>query len=53
MVTFGSLGGVFSPIVTARIAAAYGWTRALDVAALMMVAGGAAWIFVNAEEFVE
>ena len=53
MVTFGSLGGWFSPVITAKIATAYGWTVALDVAAVLMIAGGAAWIFVNAEEFVE
>jgi len=53
MVTFGSLGGWISPVITAKIATTYGWPYALDLAALVMMAGGVAWIFVNAEEFVE
>ena len=53
MVTFGSLGGWISPVITAKIATTYGWPYALDLAALVMMAGGVAWIFVNADEFVE
>jgi ACS family glucarate transporter-like MFS transporter len=53
MVTFGSLGGWVSPVVTAKIATGYGWPYALDFAALVMTLGGLAWVFINADERVE
>lgn len=53
MVTFGSLGGWVSPVITARIATAYGWPAALDFAALVMLVGGLAWFFVDATECLE
>ena len=53
MVTFGSLGGWVSPVITARIATDYGWPAALDFAALVMLVGGLAWFFVDATECVE
>lgn len=53
MVTFGSLGGWISPVITAKIATNYGWPVALDFAALVMLVGGLAWFFVDASECVE
>ena len=53
MVTFGSLGGWISPVITAKIATNYGWPYALDFAALVMVVGSLAWFFIDASECVE
>ena len=47
MNTFGNLGGFFSPIVTAYIASALGWTSALTLAALVTVASGLCWLAVD------
>ncbi|MCU1312553.1 MAG: hypothetical protein JWM54_310 [Acidobacteriaceae bacterium] len=53
MNTCGSLGGWISPIVTGYIAAAFGWTRALDVAAVITVVSGLLWFLVDAEDDLE
>lgn len=53
MTTFGSLGGWLSPILTARIATKYGWIQALDVAALVTLAGGLSWFFIDASRSVD
>ncbi|HWR51817.1 MAG TPA: MFS transporter [Bryobacteraceae bacterium] len=42
-----NLGGTLSPILTPAIAAAWGWTTALDVAAFAILAMGALWFFVS------
>jgi MFS transporter, ACS family, glucarate transporter len=47
MNTFGNLGGFFSPIVTAYIASAFGWTSALTLAALVTVVSGLCWLVVD------
>jgi cyanate permease len=47
-----SAGGI-APVLTAYIAASFGWTRALDFAALMSFTAGAVWIFVDAGNTVE
>jgi len=47
MNTFGNLGGFFSPIVTAYIASAFGWTSALTLAALVTVVSGLCWLAVD------
>jgi ACS family glucarate transporter-like MFS transporter len=44
MNTAGSLGGVVSPVMTPWIAGRFGWTRALDFAALVVVSAGALWL---------
>ena len=47
MNTFGNLGGFFSPIVTAYIASAFGWTSALRLAACVTVVSGLSWLAVD------
>ncbi|MGH9356610.1 MAG: MFS transporter, partial [Terriglobia bacterium] len=53
MNTCGNLGGWVSPIVTGIIAASLGWTRALDVAAIVSVAGGLLWFVTDASTTLE
>jgi len=49
----GNLGGWVSPILTAYIATHYGWTRALDLAAVITLLACLLWIGVNAEDDLE
>ena len=53
MTTFGSLGGWASPVATAFIASRFGWTRALDFAALVTAISGMAWFLVQADRRLE
>jgi ACS family glucarate transporter-like MFS transporter len=53
MTTFGSLGGSLSPILTAFIATRFGWSSALDFAAIVTIASGLAWFFINTGESIE
>ena len=53
MTTFGSLGGLASPVVTAAIATRMGWSRALDFAALVTALSGLAWFFIDADRTIE
>ncbi|MDP9161528.1 MAG: MFS transporter [Acidobacteriota bacterium] len=53
MNTCGSLGGWISPIVTGYIAASFGWTRALDVAAGVTLVSGLLWFLVDATDSLE
>jgi len=46
-------GGWLAPIMTAYLATHFGWTRALDFAALLTALGAFLWIFVNADENLE
>jgi ACS family glucarate transporter-like MFS transporter len=46
-------GAWLAPIVTAYIATHFGWTQALDFAALLTATGAFLWIFVNASENLE
>jgi ACS family glucarate transporter-like MFS transporter len=46
----GNIGGWLAPIVTARIATRFGWTRALDFAALVTLAAGLLWLLVDADQ---
>jgi ACS family glucarate transporter-like MFS transporter len=49
-----SFGGAWlAPIMTAYIATHFGWTQALDFAALLTAIGAFLWIFVNADENLE
>jgi len=50
MSTFGSLGGWVSPVLTGYVAAKFGWTAALDLAAAITVVSGLAWFFVDADQ---
>jgi ACS family glucarate transporter-like MFS transporter len=47
-----SAGGI-APVLTAYIAATFGWTRALDFAALMSFSAGVIWFFVDASKGIE
>jgi ACS family glucarate transporter-like MFS transporter len=47
MNTFGNLAGAFSPIVTAYVAARFGWTSALSLAALVTAGSGLFWLGVD------
>jgi ACS family glucarate transporter-like MFS transporter len=53
MNTWGNIGGWISPILTAYIATRWGWTQALDFAALITLGAPFLWIFVNADEDLE
>ncbi|MDP9146482.1 MAG: MFS transporter [Acidobacteriota bacterium] len=50
MSTFGSLGGWLSPVLTGLIAAKFGWSYALDVAAGITIVSGFAWFFIDASK---
>jgi ACS family glucarate transporter-like MFS transporter len=47
-----SAGGI-APVLTGYIATTFGWTKALDFAALMSFTAGVVWIFVDASNNVE
>lgn len=47
MNTLGNLGGWLSPIVTAFMAAKFGWTAALTLASVVTVASGLSWLMVD------
>jgi sugar phosphate permease len=49
---FANFGGGVSPIITAYIATRFGWNRVFDVAALVTLAAGIVWIFVDADETI-
>jgi len=49
MSTFGSLGGWVSPVLTGHVAAKFGWTYALDLAAVITIISGLAWFFIDAD----
>jgi ACS family glucarate transporter-like MFS transporter len=48
-----NLGGAISPTLTPLIAARYGWTSALDFAALTMAGMGSLWFFVHPEKGID
>jgi MFS transporter, ACS family, glucarate transporter len=53
MNTLGSVGGAFSSTVTAYVATRYGWSQALDLAALITVFSALLWFFVDAGTSLE
>ncbi len=53
MNTCANLAGGIAPILTAHVATVYGWTRALDFAALVSFTAGIVWVFVNANDNLE
>jgi ACS family glucarate transporter-like MFS transporter len=53
MNTCANLAGGIAPILTAGIATSFGWTKALDFAALVNLTAAIAWTFVNANENLE
>jgi MFS transporter, ACS family, glucarate transporter len=48
-----NLGGWVSPILTARVADAFGWTRAIDVGVLVALFGGLLWFAIDAGRSIE
>jgi len=48
-----NIAGFLSPVVTASIATAFGWSRALDFAAFLSFAAAILWIFVDASDRLE
>ena len=48
MNSFGNLGGWLSPILTAYLAARFGWNRALECAAIVTIGSGLLWFLVDA-----
>jgi MFS transporter, ACS family, glucarate transporter len=53
MNTCANIAGGIAPIVTAYVATAFGWTRALELGALITLTGGLLWIFVDAGKSLE
>jgi ACS family glucarate transporter-like MFS transporter len=53
MNTCGSFGGWTAPIVTAFIATRWGWSRAIDFAALVTAMSGFLWVFTNLDQSIE
>ncbi len=53
MNTCANLAGGIAPISTAYIATKFGWTAALDFAAMVSFCGGVIWVFVNATDSLE
>jgi ACS family glucarate transporter-like MFS transporter len=53
MNTCANLAGGIAPILTGYLATRFGWTTALDFAALVNFAAGLIWFFVNVEHGVE
>jgi ACS family glucarate transporter-like MFS transporter len=49
----GNLGGWISPVLTAYIATRFGWSRALDFAALTTILAGVVWFMVDAGKNLE
>lgn len=49
----GNLGGWISPVLTAWIASHFGWTQALDFAALLTISAGLLWFMVHADQNLE
>jgi cyanate permease len=53
MNTCANIAGGIAPILTAHLAAAFGWTTALDVAALVSFTGAVIWLAVDASDNIE
>jgi ACS family glucarate transporter-like MFS transporter len=53
MNTCANMAGGLAPIVTARIATHFGWSQALDFAAIVSLMAGVIWLFVNADSSLE
>jgi ACS family glucarate transporter-like MFS transporter len=45
----GNVGGMASPIVTPLLAHRLGWTPALEIAGVIIIAGGVLWLFIQPE----
>lgn len=45
----GNVGGILSPILTPILARKLGWVPALEIAAIIIIAGGMLWLVINPE----
>jgi ACS family glucarate transporter-like MFS transporter len=52
MNTGGNLGGTISPTLTPILASLFGWSWALNIAALAAFLGGILWLWIDADEEV-
>ena len=53
MNTCANIAGGIAPVLTAYVATAFGWTRALELGALITMAGGLLWLLVDADQRLE
>ncbi len=53
MNTCANIAGGIAPILTAHLVTTFGWTTALDVAALVSFTGGVIWLAVDASDNIE
>jgi ACS family glucarate transporter-like MFS transporter len=53
MNTCANIAGGLAPVVTAHIATCFGWSQALDFAAMINLTAGIIWLFVNADVNLE
>ena len=53
MNTCANIAGGLAPVVTAHIATQFGWSQALDFAAIVNLAAGGIWFFVKADVNLE
>jgi ACS family glucarate transporter-like MFS transporter len=53
MNTCANIAGGLAPVVTAHIATRFGWSQALDFAAIVNLMAGIIWLFVNADVNLE
>ncbi len=52
MNTGGNLGGTISPTLTPLLASLFGWSWALNIAALAAFLGGILWLWIDVDEEV-
>jgi cyanate permease len=50
MNTGSKIGGLIAPALTPAIAAAVGWNKALELAALLSLVAAAVWLFIHPGE---
>jgi len=53
MNTCANIAGGIAPILTAHLVTTFGWTTALDVAALVSFTGGVIWLAVDVSDNIE
>jgi MFS transporter, ACS family, glucarate transporter len=53
MNTCANIAGGIAPVLTARIATRFGWSQALDFAAIVSFSAAVIWLFVNADTNLE
>jgi ACS family glucarate transporter-like MFS transporter len=53
MNTCANIAGGIAPVLTAYVATAFGWTRALELGAFITFIGGLLWLLVDADQRLE